>query len=380
MGWSGVNLQLHNKMMTNDNKPSDDISRIDMNSDSYDPELLKEHLRNQENEMALKRNPDQFSIDDEDARMCLAVATNLKAQGSYDQNESSLRKYVNFITNTQHIRPESATIEDLREFFYHCVADRLQRRKTIKNDKAAIKRYYRYLQLAENRDAVITPEDVELALTDAILEACPEPIKRISIPREEVRLLFEHADDPSEKLLFRYLYETSGRNSDVRFARVTSVNFERLIVTFPKTKYNRKHTVPITSELALRTKHWMETEREQRTDKHDSGYLFVRPSGHQLTNSDVAESVKEAAVRAGIQDVIGYIHRYNEETGEVTKYKFYRVTPHTLRHSIITHLGDDKVKDEIVQRLSGHENLVNLWNYKHTDPELKKLRTSLEQI
>jgi integrase/recombinase XerD len=226
----------------------------------------------------------------------------------------------------------------------------------------AIKKFIEFLGLQDDINTTLSGVSVAGALTEQILSKAKNPIERVALSRDEVVKLFAHSTCPRDELMLRYLYETGGRNSDVRRLTIDDIDFDKLIVEFIDSKGGKDYEVPIRKELALRTENWSNSGRQTYPGWNKHGYLFPSREMGELSRSWFTMIVRDAAEAAGIQAVLGQIADGQGETKN-----FYRVTPHTLRHSILTHLDDDSVPDHHRQRLAGHENRQTLQRYTHSD-------------
>lgn len=320
---------------------------------------------------------DPFNIDNEWAQkyleQCLLDGL---AQGTISVYESRLEHFIDCMEFARETSIQNVDKVDVQWFYHHCVHHRELSEGTLKNYKSVIKMFYVFLELQDGINPTLSGVIIENGLTKQLLSKAKNPIEREAISRDEVVKLFAHATCPRNELILQYLYETAGRNSDIRNLRVNNIYLDNLIVEFTNSKGGKDYSVPIRKELALRTEHWIDSGRQtyQNWDKHD--YLFPSQVGEELSKERLREIVSEAAEAAGIQAVIGQIANDQGETRDL-----HRVTPHTLRHSILTHLKDS-VQDSDRQRLSGHEDLKTLKRYTHSDnkPAFDLLRDKINQI
>lgn len=145
--------------------------------------------------------------------------------------------------------------------------------------------------------------------------------------------------------LFMVLYYTGARWDAARSLCWEQIDFERQIITFPKTK-NKPLIVPAIDELIeeLR-KLWEEVS------KPITGLAFPSPiTGRPYNN--IKRALKRTCLRAGIEE---------------------HITPHTLRHSFATHLllcGTDIRK---IQLLLGHQQISTTQIYTQIAGDMFKM-------
>ncbi|WP_423995914.1 tyrosine-type recombinase/integrase [Halorubrum trapanicum] len=255
--------------------------------------------------------------------------------------------------------------EKIQGFFWHCVKDQEHREKTVEKRKTVLAGFYEYYQLQKEYDPLISRIHVEKALKPEILKLCPEKIEREPISREEYDRLLNNADSALDRLIIQFTYETGGRNDDVRCTKVRDLSLDDATVKFRDSKYGIDYVVPLRSELVIKLRQWIENGREAYLNGRQSEYLFPSEHGPQLQYGDGLRKIVDSAARsAGIQDTIGSIQ---PNDGRGTSH-MSRVTPHTLRHSIITHLSNDNVDLKYRQLLAGHSDPTTTEQiYTHDD-------------
>jgi integrase/recombinase XerD len=105
--------------------------------------------------------------------------------------------------------------------------------------------------------------------------------------------------------------------------------------------------VPLTSSAMAALKLYLDEARPVYARHATQVSLFVSSrSGGPLDDDDIVRIVQKAAKRAGI-----------------TKH----ITPHTLRHSLATHLLQGQADIRQIQKLLGHRRLTSTEIYTHVD-------------
>jgi integrase len=131
---------------------------------------------------------------------------------------------------------------------------------------------------------------------------------------------------------------TSMRHSEILSIRREHVDADRLVVWIPRAKAGPREQ-PITAELALYL--------IQRQQMLPAGCEWIFPSpgsrtGHVHT---IRKAFRRSVDRAGLDPD--------------------EITPHTLRHTAVTHLVQAGVDLPTVQRISGHKTLAMVARYAH---------------
>jgi integrase/recombinase XerD len=138
------------------------------------------------------------------------------------------------------------------------------------------------------------------------------------------------------------LYATGLRRAELCRLRVTDVDSERMMIHVHKGKGNRDRDIPLTPKLLEALRAWWSWSRPKT-------YLFpsrVNNSEQEkpITTKTVYFAVQRAARRAGIRKT---------------------VSPHTLRHSLATHLLENGTDLRTIQMLLGHAHLEHTTVYLH---------------
>ncbi len=219
---------------------------------------------------------------------------------------------------------------------------------SIRRSVSALKTFFRYL-LAHG------------AIEDTPARHLDAPRLGFHLPSvlsvDEVDRLIEATEQfPSryprrDRALLELLYASGLRVGELTSLEVDSIHF-RLGVIRCLGKGSRERIVPV-SKRALRTvEEYLFEERPKLTRHHPSETLFLSRSGRALGREVVRALVQKNARLAGIQR---------------------DVTPHTLRHSLATHLIQGGADLRIVQEILGHVRVETTEIYTHLDrADLKK--------
>ena len=279
-----------------------------------------------------------------------------------------LQEYVRFLDDIETTVLE-ASQEDVVTFIERCVR-RGNRESTISGKLAVIGQLYRHIKLRMDVGDELNLEPLELETIDLERYRTPSPIEREALSREELRQLFDAMDSIRNLLLGFTAAETGFRNSDLRELTIEDVDFEELEIHASNPKNGRPYEAPISKDLAFELKQWIDHHRLAYTTASDSPYLFPGEQSAKLeTNAGLNTIVKNAAERAGIQEVIGTSEIHPEhQTGAGTEgsvRQWHRVTAHTLRHSYITFLKDSGVPLSYRQLVANHTSPKTTRGYEH---------------
>lgn len=207
---------------------------------------------------------------------------------------------------------------------------------TIRMHQMGVRRFYKWLK----RKRIVLDNPAELAESVEIADRYPEVLTQA-----EVAQMRGIPNRPRTKALFALLYDCGLRNSEARRLPVSHVREDHVKVIGKKNRERRVPIVPATLEV-LRA--WMAVRPE------GTEWLFPTASGNPVGMESLCKLVKYWATASGIER---------------------RITAHTLRHSIATHLIERGMGPEKVKEFLGHRSIETTMVYVHISQSL--LRTEL---
>ena len=150
---------------------------------------------------------------------------------------------------------------------------------------------------------------------------------------EEVKAMFNVAENERDKLILKCLFYLGLRNSELINLKIEDIDLINGNVKVVQGKGKKDRYVPIPNkEFADELERYIGDRRE--------GKLFF------ITDRHVRRIVKYYARKAGIR-------------------KYEEVHPHTLRHSYATHLQNSGVPLNVIQQILGHERIETTTIYVH---------------
>ena len=202
--------------------------------------------------------------------------------------------------------------------------------------------------------------------------------RREPLSRKEAEKLLAELDTFRDMLITQFGIELGPRSIDLRTVKLKDVKLEDRVIELKNTKTQNNYTLPIGSELALRLRHWINTERSEIPGAKDNPYLFPAKEGSHLSGSQLNQIIKSAASDAGIQEIIGtapLTERQQEMMGgNKTERQFRRVTVHTLRHTFSDLLDEAGMSLQDRSSALTHSSIeVTREHYNDQDEEYKEL-------
>jgi integrase/recombinase XerD len=231
--------------------------------------------------------------------------------------------------------PETATVEDLRNFQLHLV-DTGTSPITLNATLTGLKFFF----------------DVTLGHIELMAKMQPVKVPRtlpVVLSPEEVSRLIAAARNVKHQVALSLAYGTGLRVSEVVGLKVTDVDSQRMTLRVEQGKGRKDRYAMLSPVLLQRLRSWWRIAHAQGKIL-PGGWLFpgLDPMD-PLSTRQLNRAVHAAAEAAGIDK---------------------RVSPHTLRHSFATHLLERKVDIRVIQVLLGHKKLETTSIYTHVATDL----------
>lgn len=195
---------------------------------------------------------------------------------------------------------------------------------TVNRYRCSIKRFYKYLR----RRKIVTHDPSYDSEGIRGEKRLPE-----IATQEEVRSMKARLKAPRTRALFALLYDCGLRNKEAREITIDRIGPESVHVSGKRAK---DRIIPITKETHSTIKAWM--------DRRPAGtmWLFPTAGGNVLDEAAVYKTVARVALA-------------------VCPLK--KLSPHSLRHSIATHLIERRMRLEDLQSFLGHDNIETTRRY-----------------
>jgi len=200
-----------------------------------------------------------------------------------------------------------------------------------------------------NRELAVLSHLFNKALEWSWLKALPAKIRRFQedsgrilyLTKEQCAALEEAAAQDQNENVHAFVVtglRTGMRHSEILAIRREHIDLERRVIWIPKAKAGAREQ-PITDDLADYL------ARRQEMLPPGCPWLFPSPGSRTGHVHTIRKAFRRSAARAGL----------NPD----------QVTPHVLRHTVVTHLVQAGVDLPTVQRISGHKTLTMVARYAH---------------
>jgi integrase/recombinase XerD len=249
-------------------------------------------------------------------------------QGAYVR---SVRRLAGYLRRP----PDTATIEDLRNFQLHLV-DSGTSPITLNATITGLKFFFE-----------VTLDRAEL-MTKIKPVSVPQTLP-VVLSREEVAALIAATRNLKHQTALSVAYGAGLRASEVISLKVGDVDSTRMTLRIQQGKGGKDRYAKLSPVMLERLRTWWRVARAQGK-MLEGGWLFpglnpVEP----LSTRQLNRAIHDAALAARLDK---------------------RVSMHTLRHSFATHLLEQKVDIRIIQVLLGHKKLETTSIYTHVATEI----------
>lgn len=254
----------------------------------------------------------------------------------------AVRRFAGYL----HRSPDSATVQDLRNFQLHLV-DTGTSPATLNATLTGLRFFF---------DVTVGREEIMARIQPVKL---PRNLPVVLSPQEVSRLIAA-ASNVKHQAALSIAYGAGLRASEVVNLKVTDVDSQRMTLRVEQGKGHKDRYAMLSPVLLQRLRSWWRIAHAQGR-MLPGGWLFpgMNPT-NALTTRQLNRAVHDAADAAGIDK---------------------RVSMHTLRHSFATHLLERKVDVRVIQVLLGHKRLETTTVYTHVATDLlREVLSPLEAL
>ena len=260
------------------------------------------------------------------------------AQNTIISYRYDLIKYINFLKKNK-VQSLNQTSKGLiNNYFVYLRKEGLEI-NSISRNLVAIKMFYRFM-LAEG----FINEDVS-----SLIEF-PRVSKKLpyALSLREINILLEDSNfkgylGQRNQAILELFYATGIRVSELINLKIDDVNMENQMLKCLG-KGSKERIIPFGSKAYQSLSLYLEKVRPKLAKDPKENVLFLNSRGERLSRQGIFYLVKQYARKAGIGK---------------------KVTPHTLRHTLATHLLENGADLRSVQEMLGHSDISTTQIYTH---------------
>ncbi len=249
-----------------------------------------------------------------------------------------LLKYYDFIISKKHITFEDLNREIINDYYHYLGSINLGINSIFRN-LVALKMFYRFL---------FTEEFTKKDLTNLI--DFPRMRKKlpIALSLKELDTILDERNfkgilGKRDQAIMELLYATGMRVTELISLKRNDIKLEHRLLKCTG-KGNKERWVPFTDRAHDSLFYYIKYIRTRLIKKRDTNLLFINNHGNPISRQGVFYLIKNYAKKSGIKK---------------------KVTPHTFRHTLATHLIENGADLRSIQELLGHSDISTTQVYTH---------------
>ena len=260
------------------------------------------------------------------------------AQNTIISYRYDLIKYINFLKKNN-ISSFNQTKKDLVNNYFVYLRKKYLQINSISRNLVAVKMLYRFL-LIEG----FIKEDIT-----GLIEF-PRMSKKLPhiLSLREINLLLDKANFKSnlglrDQAILELLYATGMRVSELIYLKIDDINMENRMLKCLG-KGSKERIIPFGSKAYQSLRLYLDKVRQKLVKNPNEDILFLNNRGERLSRQGIFYLVKKYVRKARIEK---------------------KITPHTLRHTLATHLLENGADLRSVQEMLGHSDISTTQIYTH---------------
>lgn len=264
-----------------------------------------------------------------------------------------LQEFFYWLESQGHNNISKVTPQDVKKYYNQLKQRANQRRggglsnTYLNKHQNALRKFRNYL-IAHNTDTSLR---VHLRY-----EACNIEERTNILTQSEIKELFKATTythhwkriQLRDKAMLSCLYSCGLRRNEAVQLDVSDIIFDKQRIYVRKAKNNKERFVPFNRHSLRILEEYIYDVRSQFYNPNHSEALFISTKGRRVHGMTILERVKKIAQATGNKTIIDK-----------------DISPHTLRHSIATHLLEQGVSIENIKTFLGHSSLVSTQVYTH---------------
>jgi integrase/recombinase XerD len=260
------------------------------------------------------------------------------AQNTIISYRYDLIKYINFLKKNN-ISSFNQTKKDLVNNYFVYLRKKNLEINSISRNLVAVKMLYRFL---------LTEGFIKEDITGLIeFPRMSQKLPHI-LSLREINLLLDKTNFKSnlglrDQAILELLYATGLRVSELIYLKIDDINMENCMLKCLG-KGSKERIIPFGSKAYQSLRLYLDKVRQKLVKNPNEDILFLNSRGERLSRQGIFYLVKKYVRKAGIEK---------------------KVTPHTLRHTLATHLLENGADLRSVQEMLGHSDISTTQIYTH---------------
>ena len=260
------------------------------------------------------------------------------AQNTIISYRYDLVKYINFLKKKRISSFSQTNKVSVKNYFIYLRGKDLKI-NSISRNLAAVKMLYRFLLM----EGLIKEDITSLIEFPRVSKKLPHVLSL-----REINLLLDEANFKGKlglrnRAVLELLYATGMRVSELIYLKINDINMENCMLKCLG-KGSKERIIPFGDKARQSLNLYLDRLRPKLVKNPNEDTLFLNNRGERLSRQGAFYLVKAYAHKAGIEK---------------------KVTPHTLRHTLATHLIENGADLRSVQEMLGHSDIATTQIYTH---------------
>lgn len=164
----------------------------------------------------------------------------------------------------------------------------------------------------------------------------PQANTRKPLFQNEIQQLFESAINLKETTLLHLFYSCGLRRNEAERLNTSDIHFKQNILYVREGKGAKRRAIPLTARVSKELEFYFLNEKTNQKNVKDTDAFMLNKTGNRMRGDSYNHILKSIIERTGISK---------------------QTSLHHLRHSIATHLLENKLSIEYVRDFLGHSHL-----------------------
>ncbi|MDD2352438.1 MAG: site-specific tyrosine recombinase XerD [Candidatus Caldatribacteriota bacterium] len=249
-----------------------------------------------------------------------------------------LSKFLEFVVKKQNTSLKAVNREDITAYYKYLSQLKLGINSVFRN-LVALKMFYRFLFTEE----LIKKDLTHFIEFPRIEKKLPQVLSLKELDRLLAEKNFKGILGKRDQAILELLYATGMRVSELISLRRNDINLDHLLLKCTG-KGNKERWVPFTDRVHNILSDYINTIRPRLVKELDTNILFLNSNGKPISRQGVFFIIKNYVEKSGLK---------------------IKVTPHTFRHTLATHLIENGADLRSVQEMLGHSDISTTQIYTH---------------
>jgi integrase/recombinase XerD len=268
---------------------------------------------------------------------------------------ANVREFFHFLECQGHTHINQLKPEHYKSYFNHISSRANQRRggglsnQTINHQIQALEKLYEFLQ-HKGAQGVPPVNLRQLKIErETLTVLTPEEIKQLfKACRQQSAYARQEALNSRDRVMLVVYYGCGLRRNEGASLSIDDINFDRRILHVRKGKNHKERLVPFSRQSLNYLQEYVYDYRPQLIKTQKESALFISQTGKPMIGNGLYKRLKLLLLQTDIPEL------KQKPTGL-----------HTLRHSIATHLLQNGMDMQKIQRFLGHSSLESTQIYTH---------------